>query len=102
MVETLLDMVYITYREVSVMDSVNTTEARENLAEVINRVTYAKDRVRITRRGKQVAAMVPIEDLELLERLEDEIDIREAKKALADARKHGTIPWETAKEELGL
>jgi prevent-host-death family protein len=43
------------------MDSVNTTEARENLAEVINRVTYAKDRVRITRRGKQVAAMVPIE-----------------------------------------
>ncbi len=84
------------------MDSVNTTEARENLAEVINRVSYAKDRVRITRRGKQVAAVVPIEDLELLERLEDEMDIREAKKALADARQHGTIPWEEAKEELGL
>lgn len=84
------------------MDSVNTTEARENLAEVINRVTYAKDRVRITRRGKQVAAMVPIEDLELLERLEDEIDLREAKKALADAHKHGTILWDDAKKELGL
>jgi prevent-host-death family protein len=84
------------------MDSVNTTEARENLAEVINRVTYAKDRVRITRRGKQVAAMVPIEDLEFLERMEDEIDIREAKKALADATKHGTIPWEEAKKELEL
>ena len=69
---------------------------------MINRVTYAKDRVRITRRGKQVAAVVPIEDLELLERLEDEIDIREAQKALADARKHGTIPWDEVKTDLGL
>jgi prevent-host-death family protein len=91
---------YNVYREERIMDSVNTTEARENLAEVINRVAYAKDRVRITRRGKQVAAMVPIEDLELLERMEDEIDIREAKKALADARKHGTIPWEEVKKDL--
>ena len=95
-------MMYIAYREERIMDSVNTTEARENFAEVINRVAYAKDRVRITRRGKQVAAMVPIEDLELIERLEDEIDTREAKKALADAHKHGTIPWEEAKKELGL
>jgi prevent-host-death family protein len=84
------------------MDSINTTEARENLAEVINRVTYAKDRVRITRRGKQVAAMVPIEDLEFLERMEDEIDIREAKKALADVREHGALPWEEVKTDLGL
>jgi len=84
------------------MDSLNTTEAREKLAEIINRVNYAKERVRITRRGKQVAAVVPIEDLELLERMEDEIDIREAKKALADARKHGTIPWREVKEDLGL
>ncbi len=84
------------------MDSVNTTEAREKLAEVINRVAYAKDRVRITRHGKQVAAVVPIEDLELLEHMEDQIDIREAKKALAEARKHGTIPWDEAKKDLGL
>jgi len=84
------------------MDSMNTTEARENLADVLNRVAYAKDRVRITRRGKEVAAVVPIEDLELIERLEDEIDIREARKALAEAREHGTIPWEDVKKELGL
>ena len=84
------------------MDSVNTTEIRENLAEVLNRVAYAKDRVRITRRGKQVAAVVPIEDLEYLERMEDEIDIRDVKKALVDVEKNGTIPWEEVKRELGL
>ena len=83
-------------------DTLNSTDARENMAEILNRVAYAKDRVRITRRGKEVAAVVPIEDLELIERLEDEIDIREAKKALADVRKHGTIPWEKVKKELGL
>jgi prevent-host-death family protein len=83
-------------------DTLNSTDARENMAEILNRVAYAKDRVRITRRGKEVAAVVPIEDLELIERLEDEIDIREAKRALADVQKHGTIPWGKVKKELGL
>ena len=83
-------------------DTLNSTDARENLADVLNRVAYAKDRVRITRRGKEVAAVVPIEDLELIERLEDEIDIREAKKALREAKKKGTIPLQKVREELGL
>ena len=84
------------------MDRINATEARDNLADVLNRVAYGKDRVLITRRGKDLVALVPIEDLALIERLEDEIDVREAKKALADARKHGAIPWEQARKELGL
>jgi prevent-host-death family protein len=84
------------------MDSLNTTDARDNLAEVLNRVAYAKDRVRITRRGRDIAAVVPIEDLELIERLEDEVDLREARKALAEAEKEGTIPWDQVKKELGL
>lgn len=83
-------------------DTLNSTDARENLADVLNRVAYAKDRVRITRRGKEVAAVVPIEDLELIERLEDEIDIREAERALREAKKKGTIPLQKVREEIGL
>ena len=83
-------------------DTLNSTDARENLADVLNRVAYAKDRVRITRRGKEVAAVVPIEDLELIERLEDEIDVREAEKALREAKKKGTIPLRKIREEFGL
>jgi len=71
------------------------------MADVLNRVAYAKERVRITRRGKEVAAVVPIEDLELIERLEDEIDIREAEKALRETRKEGTIPLQKIREEFG-
>ena len=44
-------------------DTLNSTDAREQLADVLNRVAYAGDRVRITRRGKVVAAVVPIADL---------------------------------------
>ena len=83
-------------------DTMNSTDARENLADVLNRVAYAKVRVRITRRGKEVAAVVPIEDLELIERLEDEIDIREAEKALREAKRKGTIPLQKVRDELGL
>ena len=84
------------------METLNTTDAREKLAEVLNRVAYAKDRVRITRRGREIAAVVPIEDLELIERLEDKIDLQEAEKALSEARDNGTIPLEKIREELGL
>jgi prevent-host-death family protein len=83
-------------------DTLNSTDARENLADVLNRVAYAGDRVRISRRGKVVAAVVPIEDLELIERLENEIDIREAEKSLREARKKSTIPLGKIREELGL
>ena len=84
------------------MKSLRTTDARERLAEILNRVAYAKDRVRITRRGKEIAAVVPIEDLELLEKLEDQIDLQEAEKALAEARGKGAIPLAKIREELGL
>jgi prevent-host-death family protein len=84
------------------MDSINATEAREFFAEVLNRVSYRGERVRITRHGKEVAAVVPIEDLELLERLQDEADVRDAEAALADAKEHGAITWEDAKRALGL
>ncbi len=83
-------------------DTLNSTDARERMADVLNRVAYAKDRVRITRHGKEVAAVVPIEDLELIERLEDEIDIREAEKVLREANKKGNIPLGKIRKEFGF
>ena len=94
-------VMYNLYRMES-QETMNTTNARERLAEILNRVAFAKDRVRITRRGREIAAVVPIEDLELHERLEDQIDLREAEKALAEANTKGTLPLEALREELGL
>jgi prevent-host-death family protein len=68
----------------------------------VNRVAYGKERVIITRHGKQLVALVPIEDVRLLEALEDRMDLEEARAALVEARAQGTIPGEKIKEDLGL
>lgn len=57
----------------------------------------------VLRQGKKaVAAVVSLEDLRRLQKLEDEEDISDARAALKEAEKKGTIPWETVKTELGL
>jgi prevent-host-death family protein len=74
--------------------------AREHFAEYLGRVTFSKDRVVVTKHGKKVAAVVPYEDLQLLEKLEEAIDLKDARAALADVKKHGTIPWEKVKSKF--
>ena len=82
--------------------AISTVKAREQLSTVINRAAFGKERVVLTRRGKEVAAVVPIEDVKLLEELEDRIDLEEARAALAETKSKGTIPWEKIKADLGL
>jgi prevent-host-death family protein len=81
------------------MTKVSTVEARERFSDIINRAAYGKERVVLTRRGKELAAVVPIEDIKLLEELEDLMDLEAARQAL---KEEGTIPWELVKTELGL
>jgi prevent-host-death family protein len=50
-------------------DEVPVTEARKDLAELVNRVAYGGERIPLSRHGKVVAAIVSAEDLDLLERL---------------------------------
>ncbi len=49
------------------------TQARADLAELISRVGYTGERILLTRHGKALAALVPVEDLEALERPPAEI-----------------------------
>jgi prevent-host-death family protein len=84
------------------MSNISTKEAGGRFSDVINRAAFAKERIVLTRRGKAVAAVVPIEDLELLENLEDRIDFEDARAALKDIKKKGTKSWEKIKAELDL
>jgi prevent-host-death family protein len=43
------------------------TQARAELAELVNRVGYGGERVVLTRHGKPLAALVPASDLDILE-----------------------------------
>lgn len=60
------------------MTTLSIAEARNGLAEAINRVSYGGERVVFARRGKPVAALVSPDDLAFLQRMEDAQDIREA------------------------
>ena len=77
---------------------ITTSTARTEFADILNRAAYGGERVILHRHKKPVAAVVPIEDLELLEQLEDRIDLADVRKRL----KEPTIPWSKVKKELGL
>lgn len=81
--------------------SINTANAKEEFAEIINRVYHHKERVILVRRGKEVAAIVPIEDLLLLQESQDKSDLLEAVEALKEARNQGTITLEELKAQIG-
>jgi prevent-host-death family protein len=78
------------------------SKAREGFADTINRAAYGKERVVVRRRGKEVAAVVPIEDLRLLEELEDRVDLSDARAALAETKKKGARSLESILKDLGL
>lgn len=84
------------------MGQVSTVDARKQISEIINRAAFGKERMILTRRGKELVAVVPIEDVKLLEALEDRMDLEEAREALSESKKKGTVSWEKMKKELGL
>src|SRR5271169_3721995 len=95
---------YITLRtmgtgRLEMLDKLTASEARQNFSDILSRAEYRGERVIVHRGKKAVAAVVPIEDVELLERLEDEIDVAAAREALKDPR---TISWESIKKKLKL
>ena len=60
-------------------------DARDHLADVVNRASYGGESVYLIRRGKQMAAVVPAELLEAWVAVENAVDVAEARKALAEA-----------------
>ncbi len=58
------------------MSRVATSKGKQVLPETLNRVVSKRERIVVRREGKKVAALVPIEDLALLEQLEDSKDIQ--------------------------
>ena len=84
------------------MAEMSAADARKNLAEVLNTVAYGKKRVVLSRRGKGIAALVQVEDLELLEKLEARVKGEDIRNALSDVRKKGAQAWERMKKKLGI
>ena len=64
--------------------TISTADARKHFADIVNKVVYGNEPIVLTRRGQEVAALVSMEEFELLQQIEDRLDIEDAKKALAE------------------
>ncbi len=81
------------------------SDARGQLAAIINRAQTDHEPVFLSRRGRRVAAIVDADDLErLIELAEDMADIRAAEESREEMRQTVSepIPWEEVKADLGL
>lgn len=64
-------------------NAVSLVDLRNSLGDIINRVSFAHTRTTVTKNGKNVAAIIPLEDLKLLEEFETQADSA----ALEEARR---------------
>ena len=79
---------------------ISTIEAKEEFSDLINRVTQNKERIILTRRDKEIAAIISYEDLQLLLEKENARDLQEATESLREARAVGTTSLDELKEDL--
>ena len=85
------------------MTTVTVTDLRDHLPDKIDDVRFTKERILVRKHKKDVAALVSVEDAQLLEALEDIIDLSAARKALADYERDGaSVSIEEFRRQLGL
>ena len=82
------------------MTTIPFTHARAKLSELFTEVCTKGERIVVERHGHERVAIVPIGDIEALERLRDQRDIALAEAALNESEDR--IPWDEVKKELGL
>src|SRR5581483_6497274 len=61
---------------------ISTSDARNRFGDLINRVAYGREHVVLTRRGKDLVAIVPAEGLRWIEEFEDRRDAELAAEAI--------------------
>ena len=84
------------------MTNISVTQLRGQIADVINSVGIKGERVILRRNKKDIVAMIPISDLEILELIEDKLDVDEIIKAMKEDEGKELISWEVIKVKHGL
>lgn len=80
--------------------TITAADAKEELPELLNRVSHSKERIIITRRGKEIAVLIPVEDLLLITESQNKSDLQKAVESLKQARDEGMITLQQLKNEI--
>lgn len=81
------------------MNRLPASKARERISDILNEVAFGGERVVLHRHGKDVAAVISVEDLRRFEELEDRYDLELMREARAE--RGPNVPWEQLKAEIG-
>ena len=82
------------------MIQVDLSDAHNNWDQIIEQVRVKQDRVMLTSQGREIGALIPTEDLKVLESLEDCTDVKAAREILKNsAAQH---PFDGVRKKLGL
>ncbi len=84
------------------MHHIPAKQARLEFTHISDEVAFRGERYVVTRNGRELMAMISMEDLEVLQTLENQRDLELANKAEADICKHGTVSWEEMEKRLGI
>lgn len=84
------------------MKKVTTAEARKHMSDLLNRAAYGKERFVVTRHGKELVAIVPLEEVTLLDRLRSLLSKKDLEAALAAMNESGTRSWDEVRRDLDL
>ena len=90
------------------MTTVTAARAAKSFAKTLERVRVGRERIIVERNGKELAAIVPVEDLKLLMRLVEEVEdnalaeLAIEREREAEAKGEKPIPWTKVRRDLGL
>jgi hypothetical protein len=88
--------------DVNTLNRVSSRDAKNNFGQIAGEVGFAKHRIIITRNRRDFMALIPIDDLKLLQTLEDYFEAQLVERVREDIRSHGTVSHEEIAEEFGL
>ena len=84
------------------MKQITAAEARKHMSELLNRAAYGKERFVVTRHGKELVAIVPLEEVTLLDRLRALLSKKDFEAAIAEMEEAGTTSWQDVRRELDI
>jgi prevent-host-death family protein len=93
---------YIKWSFIMTTTLINTIDAKEQFTDLVNRVAHNNERIILTRRGKEIAVIIPLQDYALLQESRDKHDLHEAIDSLKEARHLGAVRLEELKDEIGF
>ena len=84
------------------MEEITAAEARKQMSELVSRAAYGKERFVVTRHGKELVAIVPLEEVTLLDRLRALVSSKDFAAAMAEVGDAGMESWDDIRKDLGL